>query len=162
MDHLLQEAVRVAIVTEKNCLDFYRSAAAKVRDGSVRRLFERFTDDLARRLELFLGHYPGSEFGDLHDMLAGPPNLNNPRHRALQPDMAEIIGEKEALELALQEEELCSEYYSVLMEAIRVPGVHAVFQTAMEDTLRHCQDLRKEYQNIMKKGWSDQAAYVRE
>jgi len=150
MDHLLQEAVRVAIVTEKNCLDFYRSAAAKVRDGSVRRLFERFTDDLARRLELFLGHYPGSEFGDLHDMLAGPPNLHNPRHRALQPDMAEIIGEKEALELALQEEELCSEYYSVLEATIREPAVHAVFRVAMDETLRHTQVLREEYRNIMK------------
>ena len=37
MDQMIQEAVRMAIVTEKSSLDFYRSTAAKVRDGSVRR-----------------------------------------------------------------------------------------------------------------------------
>jgi hypothetical protein len=48
------------------------------------------------------------------------------------------------------------------MEAIRLPRAHAVFQTAMEDTLRHCEDLRREYRNIMGMGRSYQGDYVRE
>lgn len=163
MIDLMQEAVRVAIVTEKNSFDFYRSAAAQVQNSNVRRLCERLANEEARHLELFLAHYPGSEFGDLQSLLAAPPHLTSPLHRALLTGMAGSTGEKEALELALQEEELCLDRYSVLVTALREPALHAVFQTALDETYQHCELLREEYRHLMgTDGLSDQDVSVRE
>jgi rubrerythrin len=163
MNDLMQEAMRVAIVTEKNSFDFYRSAAAQVQNSNVRRLCERLADEEARHLELFLAHYPGSEFGDLQRLLADPPHLTSPMHRALLSGMTGSTGEKEALKLALQEEELCLDHYSVLVAALREPVLHAVFQIALDETHRHCELLREEYRHLMGiDSLSDQDVYLRE
>jgi rubrerythrin len=152
MLHLIEEAVRVAIVTEKNSFDFYRSAAVKATNSSVRCLCEQLAEQKAKHLEQFMGLYPGSEFGDLESLLTNPPNLTSPQHRALLSDLIESTGAKEALELALQEEEVCLGRYSVLMAAIRVPAVHAVFQEALNATLRHCEAIRVEYHCLVSQG----------
>jgi rubrerythrin len=149
MNDLMQEAMRVAIVTEKNSFDFYRSAAAQIQNSNVRRLCERLADEEARHLELFLAHYPGSEFGDLQSLLAAPPHMTSPLHRALPSGMTGSTGEKETLELALQEEELCLDRFSVMVTALREPALHAVFQIALDETHRHCELLREEYRHLM-------------
>jgi rubrerythrin len=77
--------------------------------------------------------------------------------------MAGSTGEKEALELALKEEELCLDRYSVLVTALREPALHAVFQTALDETYQHCELLREEYRHLMgTDGLSDQDVSVRE
>lgn len=149
MNELMQEAMRVAIVTEKNIFDFYRSAAAQVQNSTVRNLCQQLADKEARHLELFLAQYHGSEFGDLQSLLAAPPHLTSPLRRSLLTGMAGRIGEKEALELALQEEELCLDRYSVLVTALREPALHAMFQTALDETAQHCELLREEYRQLM-------------
>ena len=161
MDQMILEAVRVAIVTEKNSLDFYRSTAAKVHDGSVRRLFERLADEEARHLELLLGHYSGSDFGNLQSLLAHPAHLTSPLHKSLLVDMAGITDEIEALELALQEKDLCFELYSVLEATIREPAIHAVFRLAMDETLRHTQILKEKYLHINGNGRSNRSGRLR-
>ena len=159
MLHLIEEAVRVAIVTEKNSFDFYRSVAVKAQNSSVRCLCERLTEEKAKHLEQFMRLYPGSEFGELESLLANPPNLTSPQHRALLSDLTESIGVKEALELALQEEEICLDRYSVLMAAIRAPAVHAVFQEALDATIRHREAIRDEYHRLV--GWGSQGISTR-
>jgi rubrerythrin len=69
MEYLLNEAVRMAIVTEKNSFDFYRTAAVMAHDDSVRRMCEQFADEEALHLEQFLRRYPGSADG----RVAGTP-----------------------------------------------------------------------------------------
>jgi rubrerythrin len=160
MLHLIEEAVRVAIVTEKNSFDFYRSAAVVATNSSVRCLCEQLAKEKAKRLEQVMGLYPGSEFGDMESLLANPPNLTSPQHRTLLSDLTGSTGAKEALEVALQEEEICLDRYSVLMAALRAPAVHAVFQEALQATLRHCEAIREEYQRLV--GWGSQDLPVRE
>jgi hypothetical protein len=76
------------------------------------------------------------------------PDLTNPRHQALLSGMAGSVGEKEALQVALQEKEICLDYFSALAEAFRDPEVHAVFQKARDESLRHCEDIREEYRRL--------------
>jgi rubrerythrin len=155
MDHLIHEALHIAIVAGKNNVDFYRSAAARVDDGGVRRLFERLADEEAQHLDFFLELYPGPEFGDLQSLLSKPPHLTNPRHNALPADLSGSTGAREALELALEVEDICLDRYSVLVEAIRVPTVHTLFELALDKTLRRAAVLREEYLQFNKDGRLD-------
>jgi rubrerythrin len=148
MEHLLDEAVRVTIVIIKKSYDFFRSAAVKARSGSVRRLCERLADEEARHLEQFLRHYPCSEFGEVESLPTTSPYLTRPQHRALLSGMAGSIGEKEALQVALQEKEICLDYFSAMAQAFREPEVHAVFQKARDEALRHCEVLREECRRL--------------
>ena len=144
MEYLLKEAVRVAIVTEKNSYDFYRSAAAKAHNGSVRRLCARLADKGVRHLEQLLRRHPGSEFGHLERLRTTPPQLTSPRHRVLLASMVGSPGEKAAWHVALQEQEIGLEAYSVLVAALREPTVHALFQEVLDESLRHCEVIREE------------------
>ena len=153
MDHLLQEALCMAITSNKSSFDFYRSAAAKVCDGSVRRLFERLADTKARQVDFPLGISPDPESRDLKIPLANHLYPNRQQQQVLLTDMAEFTGEKEALELALQEEAVCSEHYSVLVEAIRESAVHAVLRLALNEAHRHAEVLKEEYLQINERGW---------
>jgi rubrerythrin len=148
MDYLLEEAVRVTIVTMNNSYDFFRIAAVKAHSGCVRRLCERLADKEASHLEWFQRRYPGSKFGNLESLQARPPHFTTPQHRALLSGMAGSVGEKEALQVALQEKEICLDYFSALAEAFRDPEVHAVFQKARDEALRHCEVIREEYRRL--------------
>jgi rubrerythrin len=145
MEHLLDEAVRVTIVTMKSSYDFFRSVAVKARSGCVRRLCERFAAEEARHLKQFLRHYPCSEFGEVESLPTTSPHLTSPRHQALLSGMAGSVGKKEVLQVALQEKKICLDYFSALAEAFRDPEVHAVFQEARDESLRHCEVIGAEY-----------------
>jgi len=150
MDYLLEEAVRVTFVTMKNSYDFFRNAAVKACSGSVRSLCERLADEEARHLKQFLRRYPGLEFGDLENRTTSP-HLTSPQHRALLSGMAGSVGEKEALPVALQEKQICRDFFSSMAEAFREPEVHAVFQEVLVEALQHCEVIEEEYRHLVRK-----------
>lgn len=112
MDSMLAEAIVTAINIENRSLGFYRAATAKVHDIKTRRVFELLAQAESDRLESFCKLYQGSK-----EELVTILNMNNmhenPYYCSLIDSINGDTAEKEALRIALNEENACIRCYSV-------------------------------------------------
>lgn len=147
----LKFAFRTAILIEKQSFDFYRYAEKMVKDGLTRETFKQLAGEEAVHLREFHTLYQEFGFGNLNKLINLPPNFETPVYRALIASLDTNTQEKEALEIALREEESCIEVYTKLVSAINEPNVHHLFQQALSETRTHCKIIQAEYARVMRR-----------
>lgn len=162
MEPMHVAAIVTAINIENRSLGFYRAVTAKVNDLNTRRIFEVLANEEAEHLESFCNLYQGDQ-GELVSLI----NRNNiqadPYYRSLLDSIEDSMTEKDALRIALKEEQACMEYYSVFVDSIRVPHIRDVFVRILNETNKHGEVIGDEYMRIMKMvDRSDQDIFVRE
>jgi len=162
-EYTLQEALKLAIMTEKESMDFYRKAAAMTADERSKKVFDLLANEEIGHLTAFFHHYQGGDLGDLESFLKQPVDRNSATHQALEQALADEVHEQKALEIALQEEKACIEMYTVMVKSITEPQVQRVFQKVIEETQGHYDMIEDEYMRVMAMVHSsDQDIYVRE
>ena len=65
----LKDAVRRAMQTEKNAMDFYRRGAEMMKNAEAKKVFELLAREEGEHAEWFYNVYPGDDIADLQEFL---------------------------------------------------------------------------------------------
>jgi rubrerythrin len=162
-EYTVQEALRMAIRTEKDSMDFYKKAAAVTRNERAKKVFTLLAEEEVEHLKSFFEHYKGDEFGDLRSFAGSPPDTSSLTYLALKKAVDRDTHEQKALEIALQEEKSCIERYTQFARDIVDPVVRVIFERVIRETRKHSELIESEYAQVMRMVHeSDQDIYVRE
>ncbi len=162
-EYTMQEALKLAVQTEKESMDFYRRASSITKNERAKKVFDLLANEEVGHLKLFFEHYKGGEFGDLKSFLDSPPVKKGATIIALEKALNENTHEQKALEIAMKEEKATVDQYTLLAKDIIDPLVKGVFAQVVKETQNHYDMIEDEYMHVMKMvDKSDQDTYVRE
>lgn len=148
MEIFLAEAFRVAVLTEKNSLDFYRRAAAKVHDGRGKQVLEQLANQETEHVEKILSLYSGASLNSLLSLIELPNDQNPPVFDRYFHKIDIQMTERQALELALSQEQSCIDRYEVFVATFREPKVRKVFEQALHMSRKHYEVLEEKFRQL--------------
>ena len=145
----LQEALRLAIQTEKDVMDFYTKAAALTKNERGRKVFEQLASEEREHAGHFFQVYPGNDLGTFDEFMARPAKTEHAMLRALEKALNENVHERKAMQIALQEEEDLAKNLRLTASRIVDPQVRAVFEKMAKETENHFALIESEYAHLM-------------
>ena len=157
------EAIKLAIQTEKDVMDFYLKAASLTSNERGKKVFEQLAREEREHAGHFFKIYTGSDLGSFEDFMAQPPSPKHAMLKLLEKSLDENVHERKAMELALQEEEDLLKNLRMTASYIVDPAVRAVFDRMAEETETHYAIIESEYAHMMGMVHeTDMDTYVRE
>ncbi len=145
----IREAVKMAIQTEKDVMDFYNKAAALTENERGRKFFEQLAQEERDHAGHFFKVYTGSDLGSFDEFMAQPPSKNHAMLIQLNQALDEKVHERKAMEIALQGEQDLAKNLRLSAALIVDPGVRAIFDHMAEETETHYAIIESEYAHIM-------------
>ena len=145
----LLEAIKHAIQTEKDVMDFYLKAASLTNNERGKKVFEQLAKEEREHAGHFFKIYTGSDLGSFEEFMAQPANVNHAMLKQLEKALDENVHERKAMELALQEEEDLVKNLRMTASHIVDPAVRAVFDRMAEETETHYAIIESEYAHMM-------------
>jgi rubrerythrin len=143
------EAIKLAIQTEKDVMDFYLKAASLTKNERGKKVFELLAKEEREHAGHFFKIYTGSDLGSFDDFMAQPPSSSHVMLKQLEKALDENIHERKAMELALKEEEDLAKNLRMTASYIVDPAVRAVFDRMAEETETHYALIESEYAHMM-------------
>ncbi len=143
------EAIKLAIQTEKDVMDFYLKAASLTNNERGKKVFEQLAREEREHASHFFKIYTGSDLGSFEDFIAQPPSSSHAMLKQLEKSLDENVHERKAMELALQEEEDLAKSLRMTASYIVDPAVRAVFDRMVEETETHYAIIESEYAHMM-------------
>jgi rubrerythrin len=143
------EAIKIAIQTEKDVMDFYLKAAASTENERGKKVFEQLASEEREHAGHFFKIYTGSDLGSFEDFMAQPPSASHSMLKQLEKALDENVHERKAMELALQEEKDLLKNLRMTASRIVDPSVRAVFDRMAEETENHYAIIESEYAHMM-------------
>lgn len=159
----LQQALKFAIHTEKNVMDFYMRAASITKNERGKKVFEQ----LAGEEQTHVGHlfplYRGGDLGTFDQFILTPPHADTVMLVRLEKALNELTHERKAMEIALAEEEALAKGLRQTASHVVDPMARAVFERLARETEDHCALIESEYAHLMAMVHeTDMNIYVRE
>jgi rubrerythrin len=145
----LLEAIKHAIQTEKDVMDFYLKAASLTNNERGKKVFEQLAKEEREHAGHFFKIYTGSDLGSFEEFIAQPASANHAMLKQLEKALDENVHERKAMELALQEEEDLVKNLRMMASRIVDPAVRAVFDRMAEETETHYAIIESEYAHMM-------------
>jgi len=145
----MQEALRLAIQTEKDVMDFYNKAAAMTGNERGRKVFEQLAREESDHAGHFFHLYTGQDLGSFAEFMARPARMEQVMLRELEKALNENIHERRAMEIALKEEEDLAKQLRLTAEKIVDPQVRSVFERMAKETEHHFALIESEYARLM-------------
>jgi len=145
----MQEAIKMAIQTEKNVMDFYIRAAEITQNARAKKVFETLAREEREHASNFFKLYSGKELGSFEDFMATEPKFDTTILHNLEKALDEEVHERKAMEFAMQEEQDLARHLDMTAEKIVDPGVRAVFEKMADETRNHYAIIESEYAHWM-------------
>jgi rubrerythrin len=145
----LLEAIKLAIQTEKDVMDFYLKAAALTNNERGKKVFEQLAKEEREHAGHFFKIYTGSDLGSFDEFIVQPPKANHAMLKQLEKALDENVHERRAMELAMTEEEDLVKNLRMTAARIVDPAVRAVFDRMAEETETHFAIIESEYAHMM-------------
>jgi rubrerythrin len=145
----LKEAVRRAMQTEKNAMDFYQRGAELMKNAEAKKVFALLAREESEHAEWFYNVYPGDDITDLQEFLQAGADQDSEWMAELNQLKAEDFNERKAMELAMEKEKNLAEHLRALAAKIENPEVRAVFEQNATSTDHHYQIIESEYARLM-------------
>ena len=133
----LQEALKLAIQTEKNVMDFYKEAAGVTRNPQGKKVFELLAGEEREHAGHFFHLSRGGDLGTFEDFMASPPRPDSVMLHDLRKAIDQNIHERRAMEIALREEEDLEKNLRMTASRIVDPMVRAVFERMDKENRDH-------------------------
>lgn len=143
------EAIKLAIQTEKDVMDFYLKAASLTNNERGKKVFELLAREEREHAGHFFKIYTGSDLGSFEDFMAQPPSPKHAMLKKLEKALDENVHERKAMELALQEEQDLLKNLRMTAAKIVDPAVRAVFDHMAVETEAHYAIIESEYAHMM-------------
>jgi rubrerythrin len=145
----MQEALRLAIQTEKDVMDFYNKAAALTKNERGRKVFSQLAKEEYEHAGHFFQIYSGKDLGSFDEFMARPAKTEHAMLRELEKALGENVHERKAMQIALKEEEDLAKSLRLTATKIVDPGVRAVFERMAKETENHFALIESEYAHLM-------------
>ncbi|WP_432822555.1 ferritin-like domain-containing protein [Trichloromonas sp.] len=145
----LNEALKQAIQTEKDVMDFYNRAAEITQNPKGKQVFKTLAKDEHEHASHFFQVYPGKDLGTFDEFMARPPQANIAMQQDLEKALKEGGTDRKAMEIAMREEELLEKNLRATAAQISDSKVKAVFEKMAKETNHHYQIIESEYARIM-------------
>jgi len=151
-DKTLKDALRSAIQTEKDAMDFYNMGASKIFDERAKDTFEILAREERQHALSFYNAYRGDDLPDFDAMMAEAPDVESSWYLALQKAMLNEFDERLALELAIEQEDLLAQSLLATAETIDDPEIKQVYLTNAASTHHHLEMVEADYQAMLGMG----------
>jgi len=145
----LKEAVRRAIQTEKNAMDFYLRGAGMMKNAEAKKVFELLAREEREHAEWFHNVYPGDDIANLQDFLSAGADQESDWMKELNQVNTAGFDERKAMELAMEKEKKLAEHLRTMAAKIDNPDVRKVFEQNATSTDHHFQIIESEYARLM-------------
>lgn len=158
-----QDAIKQAIQTEKNAMNFYQIGAQQMKDPQAKRLFEQLASEEREHAAHFYNAYRGGDIGSFDDFISAPPQNEALWVNSIQKVIGPDFSEQKALELAMEKESNLEKALRETADKITDPTIKEVFLLNANETHNHYLTIESEYARIMAMvDESDMDTYVRE
>jgi len=159
----VQEAIKQAIQTEKNAMNFYQMGAKQMKDQDAKRLFEQLAKEEREHAAHFFKAYNGTDLGSFDEFMAAPPQNESTWIISIQKVVGSDFSEQKALEVAMEKETNLEKALRETAAKISDPSVKEVFELNAKETHNHYLTIESEYARIMAMvDESDMDTFVRE
>ncbi|WP_305041489.1 ferritin-like domain-containing protein [Geoalkalibacter sp.] len=145
----LQEAVKIAVQTEKDVMDFYNRAASITKHERGRKVFQQLAQEEREHCSHFFKIYTGGDLGTFEQFIQTPPRKESAMLHTLEKALDENVHERRAMEIALKEEEDLAQNLEQTAANIVDPAVRAVFERMAKETRDHFAVIESEYAHLM-------------
>lgn len=143
------QAIKQAIQTEKDVMDFYLKAASLTNNERGKKVFEQLAKEEREHAGHFYDIYPGDDLGSFEEFITRPPSKGHATLKLLERALDENVHERKAMELAMKEEQDLVKNLRITASHIVDPGVRAVFERMAEETEHHYAIIESEYAHMM-------------
>ncbi|HEY5672382.1 MAG TPA: ferritin family protein [Malonomonas sp.] len=158
-----QDALRMAVETEKGLVCYYRRAAELVSDEGAKKVFTRLAKDKEEHAGQFFRHYQGHDMGTLEDFINRPCTLNADALKELKGLSDPQVKDRRAREIAMEKEKQLETSLRNTAKQIVNPVVRIIFEQMAKETGHHYEIIESEYARTMRMVHeSDMNTYVRE
>lgn len=142
----LKLALRTAIQTEKDAMDFYQLAGERMVDEKARMTFKVLAGEEREHARAFYQAYTWDDLGPFEELIQAPPNPESDWWNALEQAMLGGFDERLALALAIEQERNLEDRLRTLAEKIGDPQVRAVYLANANMTHGHLDVLREDFE----------------
>jgi len=146
----LQKAIKDAIQTEKDAMDFYKIGAAQMKNPDAKKVFELLAKEEAEHAGWFFSVYQGTEISSLEDFLAQAPNENSSWLGDLNKSIQSDFSERKAMELAMQKEQELEKNLRAAAEKVQDQAAKEIYLKNAQSTHNHYEVIESEYARIMR------------
>ncbi|MEJ2471073.1 MAG: ferritin family protein [Desulfuromonadales bacterium] len=144
----VKDAVRRAMQTEKNAMEFYQRGAEMMKNAEAKKVFELLAREEREHAEWFYNVYPGEDI-DLQKFLQADVDKQSDWMKELnQLDMKDF-NERKAMELAMEKEKNLAQHLRAMAAKIDNAEVRKVFEDNAKSTDHHFQIIESEYARLM-------------
>ena len=158
-----QEAIKQAIQTEKNAMNFYQLGAKQMKDQDAKRIFEQLAKEEREHALHFYKAYTGTDLGSFEEFIATPPEYESTWVSSIQKVIGTDFTEGKALEVAMEKETNLEQALLETAARINDPSIREIFEINARETHNHYLTIESEYSRIMAMvDESDMDTYVRE
>ena len=159
----VQSAVKRALQTEKNAMNFYQLGARQMRNTDARRVFELLAREERGHARQFYDIYPGGDIPSFDSFMDSPADHESTWIAALTRAIAADFTEQKAMELAMEKELGLEKALREAAGKITAPEVRAIFDLNARETRNHYELIESEYAKLMGMVHeSDMDTFVRE
>ena len=159
----VQKAIKRAMQTEKNAMNFYQLGARQMKDSDARRIFETLAREEREHAGHFYKVYHGADIPSLDVFLDTPADNESSWITSLGLLIDAEFSEQKALELAMEKEQNLEIALRESAAKIADDEVRTVYEWNAHETHNHYLLIEAEYSRIM--GMVDETdmdIYVRE
>lgn len=159
----VQEAIKQAIQTEKNAMNFYELGARQMKDKDAKRMFEQLAKEEREHAAHFFKAYTGTDINSFDEFMAEPPQNESVWISSIQKVIGPDFTEQKALEVAMDKEANLEKTLRETAARITDPAVKEVFELNANETHNHFLTIEAEYARVMAMvDESDMDTFVRE
>lgn len=159
----MQDALKQAIQTEKNAMNFYQIGAQQMKDKEAKRLFEQLAREEKEHAAQFFKAYQGSELGSFEEFITSPPQNEALWVNSIQKVIGADFSEQKALEYAMEKETHLEKALRETAAKITDASIKEIFLWNANETHNHFLTIEAEYARIMAMvDESDMDTFVRE
>ena len=144
----LQEAIKDAIQTEKDAMDFYQLCAERSQDEKAAKSFEVLAKEEREHAQQFYRIYPGSDLPEFDALIVQAPKADSPWLADLNQMMGREFDEQRALQLAMDKEEELEKFLREMAAKIDDEEVKKVYLANANSTHGHFELIRQDYDDI--------------
>ena len=145
----LKDAVRRAMQTEKNAMEFYQRGAEMMKNAEAKKVFELLAREEREHAEWFYNVYPGDDISDLQAFLASGSGQDSEWMKELKEVETKDFNERKAMELAMEKEKNLAAHLRAMAGKIENAEVRKVFEDNAKSTDHHYQIIESEYARLM-------------
>lgn len=145
----VQDAIKRAIQTEKNAMNFYQLGAIQMNNPDAKRTFDLLAGEERGHAGQFFKIYTGKDIPSLDDYLDSPFDNESSWVASITRLVDSDFTEQKALELAMEREKNLEETLRATASKIDDAPIRAVFELNANETHNHYLMIESEYARLM-------------